>query len=176
MQNNRTHVNYKRSSCCSASEMLAEHKIDSLLPSLTPKLIMGVEDWLPWWIPTTVVLTTMMSALTQTMWWLLSQELKAAVCLNRFTSTPAMTKRYSFCWVLASITTTNPCFPSNESRGLSFRRLSCVLATTSTYTKSSGVQICLISIVFHVQVTGLRSRQWTGLNEILFQMWWTFNF
>jgi hypothetical protein len=87
-----------------------------------------------------------------------------------------MTKRYRFCWVLSSITTTNPCFPSNESRSLSFRRLSCVLATSRTYTKSSGVQICLISILFHVQVTGLRSRRWTGLNETLFELRRTFNF
>ena len=179
VQNNCTHVNYKRSSCCSASKMLAEHKINSLLPSLTLKQTHhGCQrDWLPWLIPTTVVLTTMMlSALTQMMWWLLSQELKAAICLNRFILTPAMTKRYCFCWVLASITTTNPCFPSNKSRGLSFRRLFCVLATTSSYTKSSGVQMCLISILFHAQVTGLRSRQWTGLNETLCEMRWAFNF
>ena len=153
VQNKHKHVHVKGSSCCSASKMRAAQFFTSLFDTQTHH---GCRrGLLLWWMPSTVPTTTMvMSALTQTMWWLPNQELKAAVRLNRFTSTPAMRKRYCFCWALVSITTTNPCFPSNESNGLAFRRLSCVLATTTTCTKSSSVQICLTSILSHVQVTG----------------------
>jgi hypothetical protein len=41
--------------------------------------------------------------------------------------------------------------------------------------KINGVQICLTSIMSHVQVTGLLgSRKWTGLNKSQFTMKWTF--